>query len=239
MDIFLLLLMATGAAFVQRAAGFGFGIFIMTLLPYLMPTYGEATTLSGMLALCSSIIITFRKYKYLRWKKLLPIITVFFIVSYFAVRIVGNIDDHILKKVLGIALIAASAWFLFFSNKIKMKPTLSTQVSMGTLSGFMGGLFGMQGPPAVIYFISAAPTKDEYIAMAQMYFLIGNVIMTVYRATCGFLTHTVFIDWAICLPAVAFGTALGALVFNRMSMRKLKFVIYIYMALTGVIALIS
>ena len=33
-----------GAAFVQRTTGFGFGIFIMTVLPWLMPSYGEATT---------------------------------------------------------------------------------------------------------------------------------------------------------------------------------------------------
>ena len=43
--------MALGAAIVQRVSGFGFGIFIMTVLPYLMPTYGEALTLSGTLAI--------------------------------------------------------------------------------------------------------------------------------------------------------------------------------------------
>ena len=37
-------LLSIGASFVQRTTGFGFGIFIMTMLPYFMPTYGEATT---------------------------------------------------------------------------------------------------------------------------------------------------------------------------------------------------
>ena len=37
-EIFFLTL---GASFVQRTTGFGFGIFIMTLLPFLMPSYGE------------------------------------------------------------------------------------------------------------------------------------------------------------------------------------------------------
>ena len=39
-------LLSIGASFIQRTTGFGFGIFIMTMLPFLMPTYGEATTLS-------------------------------------------------------------------------------------------------------------------------------------------------------------------------------------------------
>ena len=41
-------LLSIGASFVQRTTGFGFGIFIMAMLPYFMPTYGEATTLIGV-----------------------------------------------------------------------------------------------------------------------------------------------------------------------------------------------
>ena len=55
MEIFLLTI---GASFVQRTAGFGFGIFIMTLLPFLMPSYGEATTLSGLLVILMLIWVT-------------------------------------------------------------------------------------------------------------------------------------------------------------------------------------
>lgn len=39
-------LLAAGASFIQRTIGFGFGIFIMTALPFLMPSYAEAVTLS-------------------------------------------------------------------------------------------------------------------------------------------------------------------------------------------------
>ena len=57
-----LFLLSIGASFVQRTTGFGFGIFIMTMLPAIMPSYGEATTLSGILALTTSSIIA-------RWAK--------------------------------------------------------------------------------------------------------------------------------------------------------------------------
>lgn len=55
-----LFLLSIGASFVQRTTGFGFGIFIMTMLPAIMPSYGEATTLSGILALTTSSIIVFQ-----------------------------------------------------------------------------------------------------------------------------------------------------------------------------------
>ena len=50
-------LLAIGASFVQRTIGFGFGIFIMTALPFLMPSYAEAVTLSGLLSLTSATVV--------------------------------------------------------------------------------------------------------------------------------------------------------------------------------------
>jgi hypothetical protein len=65
----------------------------------------------------------------------------------------------------------------------------------------MGGFFGMQGPPAVLYFIQSEPTKEYYMAMAQTYFLIGNVMMTGVRAYNGFFTETVAVDYLYGLGA--------------------------------------
>ncbi|MBQ8839350.1 MAG: hypothetical protein IJ005_08540, partial [Bacteroidales bacterium] len=71
-NIISIFLLACGASFVQRSTGFGFGIFIMTSLPFLMPSYGEATALSGLLALTTSIAIVARFRKYITLKRLLP-----------------------------------------------------------------------------------------------------------------------------------------------------------------------
>ena len=52
-----LFLLSIGASFVQRTTGFGFGIFIMTMLPSIMPSFGEATTLSGILAMTQTYFL--------------------------------------------------------------------------------------------------------------------------------------------------------------------------------------
>ena len=229
--------MAFGAAFVQRVSGFGFGIFIMTALPYLMPSYGEATTLSGMLAAVTSAIIVWHMHKYIKWKKLLPILITFLIVSWFAVQFVATAGDGVLKRILGGVLILASIYFFCFSEKIHIRPTWPMQLSMGTLSGVMGGLFGMQGPPAVLYFLASAERKEEYMALVQCYFLIGNLMMTLYRAQSGFLTPLVMRDWCYCLVAVLIGTWVGAKVFRLIPIKVLRKIIYAYMGVSGLIAL--
>lgn len=238
-QLVILLLMSMGAAFVQRVSGFGFGIFIMTVLPFLMPSYGEATTLSGLLAMVTSIIIVVRTWRHICWQKLLPILVTFLIVSFFAVKFVAYADGGILRKVLGGVLIFASVWFMWLKDRVKLPTTIPVQIGMGTLSGVMGGLFGMQGPPAVLYFVATNSTKESYIAMAQTYFLVGNAAMTLFRAHNGLLTSTVLTHWCWAVPTVILGTWIGSLAFKRISLPILRIIIYIYMAISGVVALFA
>ncbi len=237
--ILLLFLFSTGASFVQRVSGFGFGIFIMTVLPYLLPSYGEATTLSGMLSLTQSLFIFATHYKYVNWKRLLPMLITFLVVSFFAVRFVAEAADTHLKLLLGIILIIMSLYFLFFNGKFKIKPTLKLEISLGTLSGAMGGLFGMQGPPAVVFYLASEKDKDHYLGMLQAYFLIGNAMMTLYRSRFGLLTESVVWGWVYAVAGIPLGGYIGKIVFDKLSGDTLRKIVYIYMAISGLVAIIS
>lgn len=237
--ILVIFLAATVASFIQRVTGFGFGIFIMTILPLIMPSYGEATALSGLLAVVNSIYVSIRMWKQIQWKKLLPILLTFIVVSFFAIRMVAGIDDKMLKHILGVILIAVSVYFFFISERIRVRPTMPVQLTMGTASGLMGGFFAMQGPPAVLYFIACTDTKEEYLAITQAFFMFGNLMMTGFRAANGFVTPAVGIGWCCGLAGVAIGIWLGAKVFDRMPLPVLRKVVYAYMAVSGVAALMA
>ena len=236
---FFIFLLSIGASFVQRTTGFGFGIFIMTMLPFFLPTYGEATTLSGLLAITTSAVIVWRLREHVIWKRLWTILLTFIIVSTIAIFALKRIEDHILRQILGVALIVISIYFALFSQKIKLPTTKKVQVGAGTLSGLMGGFFGMQGPPAVLYFIQSVPSKEHYMAMTQTYFVIGNVMMTFVRAYNGFFTTTVLTDYCFGLGGVIIGTTLGAYVFKHIPNRFFRYIVYAYIAVSGVVILLS
>lgn len=238
-NIIEIFLLTVGASFVQRTTGFGFGIFIMTLLPFLMPSYAEATTLSGLLALTTSAIITFRMRKFITWKRLIPILLTFMAVSAVAICMLTRIHDNTLRKILGIVLMITSLYFAFFKERIRLKTTLPYQIGAGTVSGIMGGFFGMQGPPAVLYFISSEPDKNHYMAMAQTYFLIGNAMMTVVRASNGFLTAAVGKNYVLCIGAVIIGTLLGSWAFRHIPAKIFPYIVYSYIGVSGLIIFLS
>lgn len=237
-SIILLIVFTLAASMVQRISGFGFGILLMTVLPHLMPSYAEATALSGLLAIFTALFTAVAMYRHLKWKKLLPILLTFIVVSYFFVHIVAHVDNHTLKHFAGVFLVLASLYFFFVSGRFHLPPSLPVQLGMGALSGVFGGLFAMQGPPAVVYFISSSETKEEYIAATQWYFLIGNIALSVFRAGNGFMTPVVLKCWCWALPAVLLGIWLGAKVFKRIRLPLLRKVVYAYLALAGVLAII-
>lgn len=237
-NIIYIFLLTMGGSFVQRTTGFGFGIFIMTLLPFLMPSYGEATALSGLLALTTSVIISIRMRRYITWKRLIPILLTFIAISSAAICILTRIQEGVLRKILGIVLIIVALYFSFFSRKIKLKSTLPYQVGAGALSGIMGGFFGMQGPPAVLYFISSEPDKNHYMAMAQTYFLLGNIMMTAVRASQGFLTAVVFRNYFFCIAAVLAGTFIGSLAFRHIPGKVFPYIVYSYIGISGLIIIL-
>ena len=234
-------ILAAGASFVQRTTGFGFGIFIMSVLPYLMPSYGEATTLSGLLALTTSTVIVVNMRKYIVWRRLSVILLTFIAVSALAICMLSRIEGRTMRMILGAVLILTSLYFSFFKEKIRkyVRPDLKTQIGAGTLSGIMGGLFGMQGPPAVLYFISTEPDKHHYMAMIQMYFVIGNTMMTIVRALNGYLTPAVGSTYIYALAGLAIGTLAGSWAFSRIPNRIFTYVVYTYIGISGVIILLT
>lgn len=234
-----LILLCIGASFIQRTTGFGFGIFIMSMLIHIMPSYGEAVTLSGMLALTTSLTIAIRLSRKVTWRRLLPMLVTFIIVSSICIFFLRRIEDVLLRQILGVVLILTSIYFAFVSKHITIKPTPKAQVGTGILSGLMGGFFGMQGPPAVLYYISSEPDKEHYMAMTQAYFVLGNAMMTVVRAHNGFLTSTVITSFFYGLIGVIIGTLLGAYVFNRIPSRLFRYVVYTYIGISGIIILLT
>ena len=229
-EIFLL---SIGASFVQRTTGFGFGIFIMTMLPAIMSSHGEATTLSGILAMTTSLIIVIQKYRFIVWRRLLPILLTFIVVSIGAIFVLKRMEYSILNILLGITLVVVSIYFSFFSKRIKVKTTLPVQITAGTLSGLMGGFFGMQGPPAVLYFVNSDKDKEHYLAVTQTYFLVGNIMMTIARAYNGFFTTAVSMGYIYGITGVVIGNLIGAWVFRHITGSILKYIIYAYIGISG------
>ncbi len=240
-NILYIILLAAGASFVQRTIGFGFGIFIMTALPFLMPSYGEAVTLSGLLSLTSATIVMFKYLRFVNWKRLLPIVAAFVLFSTFAIYLLNRIEGRAMRMVLGIVLILISLYFSFFKEKIQkiIRPGKGWQLGTGSLSGIMGGLFGMHGPPVVLYLTVSEPDKDHYMGMIQTYAVITNITMVIVRAFAGYVTPTVGTTYMYGLTGLVVGVIAGNWAYRHIPNKLFTYVVYAYIGISGLIIFLT
>ena len=227
LHILLLIIIGLAAGFIQRVSGFGLAIFAMMFLPYLAPTHTAAVAIACLFSTATTVYNTLRYRKNIEYRTVIPMLC----------AALPTITVAVFSILLGLVLIALSAYFLFFIERIKIRPTLSGGLFTGALSGVLGGLFSTSGPPVVLYLSNATSDNAVYFATIQFYFCITNVYSTVVRAANGIIDGTVLLYAAVGIVGCLLGDALGTRVFERLDSARLKRIIYIGMIVSGALML--
>jgi uncharacterized protein len=144
-----------------------------------------------------------------------------------------SIHEQVVKAVLAIVIVASSGYFLL----VKKPPALSHDshpwmAACGFLAGVLGGAYGMNGPPLVIYGAMRRWSPQHFRATLQGYFLPASVI-----TMAGFwfaklwvpaVTHYYLISLPVALPAIFLGRVLN----HRL--RGDTFLKYVHVGLIGI-----
>ncbi|MBE6286604.1 MAG: sulfite exporter TauE/SafE family protein [Mediterranea massiliensis] len=232
------LLLTIIAAFIQRVTGFGFGIFVMMFFPYILTSYGASTALSGLLAGSTALLIAIRQWRYIRWRLMFVVLSSNIIVSFLAIHYMASLSNVVLKRSFGAMFALIALYFLFGSGKIRFRFRSSfSQGVIGALSGVMGGMFAMPGPPLVLYCIGRIDDKQAYIATLQAFSVLLNVFYTLFRAKVGFFTSDTCLLWVVGLVGVVIGTHVGTCLFERISASALRKIVYLFLLVSGLIAM--
>lgn len=233
----LIFLLSVCASFIQRVSGFGFGIFVMMFFPYILPSYGESTMLSGLLAGSTALIISIRNWRYICWGPVLKLLLFNLVASFIAIRYMSTLDHFTLKKCFGVMFIVLALYSLFCNGRIAFIKNRWSAPILGLLSGVMGGMFAMPGPPIVLYCIERIEEKRCYITTLQAFSVILNIFYTVFRWVAGFFEDMILQWWCIGLCGVVIGSWAGKYLFERIDGSYVKKIVYLLLLVSGVISL--
>ena len=233
----LIFLLTIVASFIQRVSGFGFCIFVMMFFPFFLPSYGESVMLSGLLAGSTALMISVKNWKFIRWR-MMWIVTFFNVLfSFVATEYMRSLSNDVLKQCLGVVLTLIALYFLFGEGRMgrifKSKPA---QITIGSVSGVMGGMFAMPGPPVVLYCISTLEDKKEYVATLQAFSVVFNSFYTIFRFNAGFYSENTWLWWVMGIGGAVIGSLLGSRCFELISNQTLKRIVYVMMIVSGMIA---
>ena len=239
LEYILLILVVFGGAFVQRVTGFGMGIFCMLFLPYFMPSHGVTVAVLGIIGSIGAVYNAFRHAKDVRFKVLMPLLCAALAVIPLAVHLSASLPQSVIKRLLGVVLVGLSVYFLFFSKRVHLKPTVPNGIVAGVLAGLLIGMFNTGGPPAVLYLIHATADNAVYFATIQAFFAATNLFSTATRAVSGMLTAQVFGFSAVAAVGWWLGNTLGAGVFRKLNADRLRKLIYVGMIVSGVLMMVQ
>lgn len=107
------------------------------------------------------------------------------------------------------------------------------------IAGVGNGLFGISGPPMVLYYLSACKEKEEYLGTIQTFFLITGLYASLMRLMSGIITMDllplIFIGIITCL----IGKKIGTVFVDKISDEKMRKLIYVFLGIVGIIKLLE
>ena len=237
LEYILLILVGFGGGFIQRVSGFGLGIFVMMFLPYFLPSHTAAATVSCLFSCVTSTYNAIRYRKDVSYTAVVPLLAASLVTIPIAVRFAAFVSGDVFKILLGTVLILLSLYFLFFNDRIRIRPSVGGGMLAGGIGGMLNGLFSTGGPPVVLYLSQTAPDTITYFATIQFYFCLTNLYATASRAISGLVDAPLLIYAAVGMLGCMAGDYVGKRVFDKLDGNKLKKVIYIAMIISGVIML--
>jgi len=231
----LLIAAAALGGLIQTVIGFGAGVVMMTVFPYLL-SITLAPTLSTSVCLGVSVPLAwkFRRSINLRlavWPALLYSLS-----SITAVRTLKHLDLTALTVALGVFLMGLSAYYLFYPTKrVRKKPTVLKMIVFSLVSGLCGGLFGIGGPLMAVYFLSATEDRQEYTGCIQLTLSFTSLLNFTMRAVSGYYTAAMVPMTLLGIAAINAGRWVGLKVGGRIEPDRLRRTIYVFVGLSGLL----
>lgn len=232
--VVLIVLLATG---VRSTFGFGESLLAVPLLAFCMPVE-QAAPLAVLLSITIATVILVQDWRKTHFRSVASLLlaTCFGIPCGLLLLMSGH--DQIVKAVIALLLIGFA---LFSLTEIRHWHLHSDHrgalLLCGFCAGVLGGAFGMNGPPLVIYGTLRRWPAPQFRATLQGYFLPASALCMVGYWRTGLWTHAVTHNYLICLPVLLPVILLGRWINQRIHPERFIRYVYAGLALIGIILL--
>jgi uncharacterized membrane protein YfcA len=234
------LLIVFVATLIRSAFGFGEALIAVPLLALCLPV-GIAAPLAVLLSITIAGVIVVQDWRKIHFRSAGWLVaSTLFGIPLGLLLLTGG-PQQAVKAVLAIVILAFSVYSLLG----RKPPELRTDsrvwlLGCGLCAGILGGAYGMNGPPLVIYGAMRRWPAQHFRATLQAYFLPASVIGMGGYWLAGLWVPRVTHYYAVSLPLVLGAIWLGR-VMNQRLLRGAAFLTYVHIALvaTGAVLLIQ
>ena len=210
---FQVLMVVLLATLIRSTFGFGEALIAVPLLALTIPVE-IAAPLAVLLSITVAAVVVVQDWRKIHLRSTAWLLAPTFVGIPLGIALLTRVNEHVVKAALGVLIAAFSGYFLLSRKPHKIHgESRALLLGCGFLAGVLGGAYGMNGPPLVIYGAIQRWSPQYFRATLQGYFLPASIVAMAGYWFAGVwvpaVTHYYLISLAVAIPAIFLGRALN------------------------------
>ncbi len=228
----LVLVVAFVATLIRSTFGFGEALIAVPLLALILPV-GIVAPLAVLLSITVATVVVAQDWRRIHVRSAGWLLGSTLAGIPLGVALLASSHHRLVKAVLAMVIVGFAGYFLMGKKPPELKnDSRGWLVGCGFLAGVLGGAYGMNGPPLVMYGAMRRWSPQHFRATLQGYFLPASVVAMAGYWYAGLWVPTVTHYYLLSLPVVVPTIFLGRAVNHRL--RGDAFLKYVYAGLVCV-----
>jgi uncharacterized membrane protein YfcA len=225
------------ASFVRSAFGFGEALIAVPLLAFVIPVE-VAAPLAVLASITVALIVVLQDWNQIHARSAawLVLSTLFGIPL--GLALLKAAPEPAVKAILAVVIIGFSTYSLRTGGHNELKNDRFAWL-FGFSAGVLGGAYGMNGPPLVIYGSLRRWTPGRFRATLQGYFLPASLMGMGGYFLAGLWTSAVNHLYLVSLPGIVLASLLGRIINRRMNAQSFLIYIHVGLVLIGAVLLVQ
>lgn len=225
------------ATLIRSTFGFGEALVAVPLLALMMPIE-VAAPVAALVSITVAGVIIAQDWHHVHFRSAGWLFLSTLFGTPLGLLLLTVVAAQIVKAILGFVIVAFSTYSMISRKQIVLKDDRLSWI-FGFAAGILGGAYGMNGPPLVVYGALRGWSPQHFRATLQGYFLPASLAgMTGYWLA-GLWIPTVTQYYLLALPVVLVAIFLGRAISQRISGRTFLLYIHIGLVVAGITLLVQ
>jgi uncharacterized membrane protein YfcA len=225
------------ATTIRSAFGFGEALIAVPLLALIVPVE-VAAPVAVLVSITVALIAVVQDWRHVHVRSAGWLVASTLAGIPLGLLLLKAVAEPIVKGVLAAVILAFSSYTLLSRREHELKNDNAAWL-FGFTAGVLGGAYGMNGPPLVIYGSLRRWSPERFRATLQGYFLPASALGMFGYWLSGLWTPAVSRFYLVSLPAVLVATFLGRVVNRRMEARRFLFYVHVGLCVVGAVLLVQ
>lgn len=222
------------ATWIRTTFGFGEALVAVPLLALVMPV-AVAAPVAVLLSITIAAVVMIEDWRAIHWRSAAWLVAPTLVGIPAGVWLLAAGHAAVVKAGLGVVIGAFAGYFLLVRHPPRLvDDSRRWLVGCGLAAGVLGGAYGMNGPPLVIYGSLRRWTPRQFRATLQAYFLPASMAAMGGYAWAGLWVPAVTRDYLLGLAALVPALLLGRVAHRRLGRERFLRLIHAGLVLVGV-----